>query len=110
LLIIAIDAMGGDHAPDAIVNGSIDALSILGSIAEIVLVGDSSKIKKIIKKRGFVNNKLKVVHASEVIESEDLPLKAIRSKKDSSMVVGLNLIKQGEAEHSWQVLSSFLVA
>lgn len=87
---IAVDAMGGDHAPEQIVLGAIDA-SEAGH--EPILVGDVDAIKAVL---GDVD--LPIVAASEVIEMEDDPARAIREKKDSSIAVAARLVADGEAE------------
>lgn len=96
-MIILVDAMGGDNAPEAIVNGCIDAL-IEAEGFDIVLIGDSQKINEIIGERKYEGQRLKVHHASEVITNDDIPTKAIKTKKDSSMVVGFNMLKEGKGD------------
>lgn len=90
---ILVDAMGGDYAPDAIVNGSIDAVKIQEGF-DLSLIGDSEKINRILKSRNFISPRIEVIHAKEVITNEDTPTRAIRSKKNSSMVVGFNMLKE----------------
>lgn len=94
---IIVDAMGGDNAPNAIVNGSIDAI-IEAEGFNILLLGDSEKINKIIKERNFSSDRIEIKHTSEVVLNEDIPTKAIKGKKDSSMVVGLNMVKRKEGD------------
>lgn len=91
-MLIIVDAMGGDHAPESNVNGAIDAIMECEGF-DILLLGDAEKIGKIIKTRNFRNPRLSVQHTSEVITSEDTPTKAIKAKKESSMVVGFELLK-----------------
>ena len=93
---IVLDAMGGDNAPAAIVEGAVLASKVLENT--IVLVGDEGKILSELKKYSFESSRIEVKHASEVIENEDSPVKAIRSKKDSSMVVGINMLKDGSGD------------
>lgn len=89
---IAIDAMGGDHAPMEIVKGSIDALkSIKG---DLVFYGDEEKIKIELSKYSYDESRVSIHHTSELILNEDKPVQAIRRKKDSSMVVGLLDLKE----------------
>ncbi len=88
---IGIDAMGGDNAPKEIVKGVVDAVKSNKSI-EIYLIGDAEVISKELK--SFVSERLILVNATEVIENEDSPAKAIKNKSDSSMVVGLKLLKE----------------
>ncbi len=92
---IAVDAMGGDNAPSEIIKGAVDAVNELGS--NIILVGIEDVINKELDKYSFDKSKITVKNASEVITTEEVPTMAIRHKKDSSIVVGLNLVKNGEA-------------
>ena len=96
-MLILVDAMGGDNAPQAIVNGCIDAIKSTEGF-DILLIGDSEQINKTINQRRFINPRLKVSHAHEVITNDDLPTKAIKSKKNSSMVVGFNLLKEKKGD------------
>lgn len=89
---IAIDAMGGDNAPYEIVKGAIDAVNRDNDIVA-VLVGKEDEINKIIDENTKDRSRIEVVHASEVISFDESPTKAIRGKKDSSMVVALKLLK-----------------
>ncbi len=82
----AIDAMGGDHAPDAIVRGSLDALDYLDADDRLVLVGDEGVIADIVSERGVSDQRIVIEHASEVIEMHEPPVQAVRSKPDSSLV------------------------
>jgi glycerol-3-phosphate acyltransferase PlsX len=92
---IAIDAMGGDNAPQAIVEGTLDAARAYPDVT-LVLVGDQATIEKYIG--GDRPNNIEVVHASEVILAEDEPVRAVRRKKDSSMVVAARMVKEGQAD------------
>ncbi len=94
---IIVDAMGGDYAPEAIVNGSIDAVKSQEGF-EVLLVGDEEKINKILSVRKFSSPRLQVVHANEVITNEDVPTKAIKSKKNSSMVIAFNMLKAKQGD------------
>lgn len=94
---ILVDAMGGDNAPEAIVNGCVEAVNQEDGF-DIVLIGDKSKIEGILGDKNLSNPRLKIHHASEVIGAEDSPTKAIKSKKDSSMVVGFNLLKEKKGD------------
>lgn len=89
---IAIDAMGGDHAPASNVEGAIAAAQTWGDI-EITLVGDAAQIEPLITVK--LNN-LHVRHCTEVIASDEEPVKAVRRKKDASMVVAGKLVKDQE--------------
>ena len=81
---IAVDAMGGDYAPQAIVEGVNQALADFSDI-EIQLYGDESKIKQYLT----ATERVSIIHTDEKIDSDDEPTKAIRKKKNASMVLGL---------------------
>jgi glycerol-3-phosphate acyltransferase PlsX len=89
--------MGGDHAPEAVVNGSIDAVKFQEGF-DITLIGDSEKINRILESRKFKNPRIEVIHAQEIITNEDTPTRAIKSKKNSSMVVGFNMLKEKKGD------------
>ena len=98
---IILDAMGGDNAPDANIKGAVNAINKVK--AEVVLVGREevirSKIKEFFgKEMEEISDRLKIKNATEVIEMEDQPTVAIKHKKDSSMVVGFNMLKQDEGD------------
>ena len=93
---IILDGMGGDKAPGEIVKGAVEASKLIED--EIVIVGDGDKIEFQLKKYKYSDEKISVKHASEVIENDDAPVRAVRRKKDSSMVVGLNMVKSGEGD------------
>lgn len=90
---VIVDAMGGDHAPDEIVKGCIEVLKLKDGF-EIELIGIKSEIQKCLNKYNFNSNRISITHASEVIYNDDKPTEAIRHKKKSSMVIGLNKIKE----------------
>ena len=95
---IALDAMGGDNAPAEIVKGACLALKERDDI-EVIFCGDENKIKAEIEANGLPGGKgYSIVHTTEEIEMAEPPVDAIRKKKDSSMVAGLNLVKKGEAD------------
>ncbi|MCY7560908.1 phosphate acyltransferase, partial [Paenibacillus macerans] len=91
---IAIDAMGGDHAPQSTVDGAL-AAAREWSDTEIVLVGKEQVLKPMLE--GAPAN-LRIHPAEEIIEAEDEPVKAVRRKKDASMVVAGRLVREGEAD------------
>jgi glycerol-3-phosphate acyltransferase PlsX len=93
--IIAIDAMGGDNAPIEIIKGAVQASKTIGY--KLALVGKEDIINSELKKYSYDTDKISVVNATEIIENCDVPTVAIKKKKDSSMVVGLNMVKRGEA-------------
>lgn len=91
---IVVDAMGGDYAPEVVITGAVTAVQEYKGI-EIVLVGDQAKIEKFLTDNKFSRERISIQHASEVIEMHDSPATSVRRKRDSSIVVGLNLIKKG---------------
>ncbi len=93
---IAVDAFGGDNAPEEIIKGAV--LAANQSSDEIILVGDEEKIEALLALESYPENRISIQHASEVIETGDSPVESIRKKKDSSLVVALNLVKSGEAD------------
>lgn len=95
--VICVDAMGGDFAPVVTTKGAIKALNVNENI-EIVLVGREDLIKANLKDLTYDEKRLRIVNATEVIENEESPTKVIKEKKDSSMIVGLNLVKNGDAD------------
>ena len=97
MIKIAVDAMGGDNAPSEIVKGAVEAVSERPDIT-VCLTGQEDIIKKELEKYTYKKEQIEIVPASEVIETGEPPVNAIRKKKDSSIVVGLNLVKRGEAD------------
>lgn len=95
--VICVDAMGGDFAPVVTTKGVLLALDKNKNI-EIILVGREDLIKANLSGQVYDESRLKIVNATEIIENEDSPVKAIKEKKDSSMIVGLNMVKNNEAE------------
>lgn len=93
---IAVDAMGGDNAPYEIVKGVVE--SVNEQKAHVILVGQQEIIEQELKKYSYDKNNIEIVPATEVISTEESPTNAIRRKKDSSMVVGLNLVKEKKAD------------
>ncbi|MCM3175249.1 phosphate acyltransferase PlsX [Paenibacillus sp. MER 99-2] len=94
---IVIDAMGGDNAPAATVEGAI-AAATEWTDTQIVLVGDEAQIEPLLSQAAVKPANLSVRHASEVIGSDDEPVRAVRRKKDASMVVAGRMLKEGEAD------------
>jgi glycerol-3-phosphate acyltransferase PlsX len=92
---ILLDAMGGDHAPQAIVAGAVEAAKAYG--VRISLLGKPDVIAAELKKYSTAGLDLPIVPASQVIEMDDKPAAAVRAKTDSSMVVGCKLVKRNEA-------------
>ncbi|MCK4271177.1 phosphate acyltransferase PlsX [bacterium] len=96
---IAIDAMGGDKAPHPIVEGVVQAASLVQEGTEIILVGQESVIRRELKSR-FMPRELpiSVVHASQVVGMDEAPAIAMRKKRDSSIMVAVDLLKRGQAD------------
>lgn len=94
---IALDAMGGDYAPVEMVKGAVDAIQN-ESAMKVFLVGQEDKINEELKKYQYNKEQIEVVPASEVIETAEPPVSAIRKKKDSSIVVGMKMVKEGKAD------------
>lgn len=97
MIKIAVDAMGGDNAPDEIIKGAVEAVGLREDI-KVFLVGKEELIREKLKAYTYREGQLEVVAATEVIETAEPPVAAIRKKKDSSIVVGLKLVKEGEAD------------
>jgi len=95
---IAVDAMGGDFAPEQIVLGAVKAALANKKITKLFLVGDESSIQKELDKQSSVPACIEICHASEVIEMDESPAKSLRAKKDSSIGRSVDLVKSGEAE------------
>ena len=98
---ILLDAMGGDKAPDANIKGAVQAINSIE--AEVILIGNENIIKSKIKEFygkdiSQISTRLKIKNTTETIEMEDIPTQAIKHKKDSSMVVGFNMLKDGEGD------------
>ena len=99
---ILVDAMGGDNAPDAVIRGAVKAVNEVES--DIILIGDAnvinSKVKEFYGKDKIedISPKFSIYHTTEMITMEDKPTDAIKHKKDSSMVVGFNLLKEGKGD------------
>src|SRR5437588_10102617 len=97
MLTIALDAMGGDHAPKAEVDGAVRAAASLG--VKVILVGQQDVVcRELEQHEGYRDLPIEVVHASERITMEDSAAKAVRSKRDSSMRVASRLVRDGCAQ------------
>lgn len=95
---LAIDVMGGDHAPDAILEGCLQALSMLQPETELLLFGDSAAINGSLRTVGDAGGRLHVYPTTEVIGCDEAPTRAIRAKKDSSLVRAVQAVADGEAD------------
>jgi len=93
---IVIDAMGGDNAPLVTVQGAVEAVESYD--VNIILTGNQPMIENELAKYNYAKEKIEVIHCSEQITNEDKPVISIRKKKDSSMVVGLKLVKDKKAD------------
>ena len=119
-IVIAIDAMGGDHGPDVTVPAAIEFLR-RHSDAEIVLVGQDDALGTAMRKQGKVGadvlSRLRIEVATEVVTMTDPPAQALRRKRDSSMHLALSLVKRGEAKAAvsagntgaWMAISTFIL-
>lgn len=97
ITVVAVDAMGGDNAPTEIVKGAIDAVNSCEDI-KVILVGIEDVVNQELLKYEYNKDKIEVVNATEVIQTEEPPVNAIRRKKDSSIVVAMNLVKNNQAD------------
>ncbi len=93
---IAIDGMGGDNAPYEIVKGCIDASRIIDD--ELIIVGDEQRVLEALKDHKYDSARIRVVHAQDVITNDDAPVKAVRTKPESSLVKGIGMVRVGSAD------------
>lgn len=99
MIRIAVDAMGGDRAPEDIVAGAIGAARRSKDQYEIILVGDKTSVEKALHHHRFIKSlPISIVHASQKIEMDESPAQAVKQKPDSSIAVGVRLLKEGKAE------------
>lgn len=96
-VIVALDAMGGDHAPAETVKGAVNAVNSSDEI-KVILVGRETQIKEELSKYEYDENKIEIVNATEIIDMGDVPTSAIKDKKDSSLVVAMKLVREGRAD------------
>ena len=97
MIKVAVDAMGGDFAPGEMVAGAVEAVNAKPGI-RVLLVGQEQTVASELGRYTYNKDQIQVVNATEVIATEEPPVNAIRKKKDSSIVVGMNLVKKGEAD------------
>ena len=97
LVKVAVDAMGGDHAPLEIVKGAVEAVNRKDNV-KVFLVGQEDAVKAELKKYQYDPSRVEVVNATEVIEMAEPPVQAIRTKKDSSIVTAMKMVKNKEAD------------
>lgn len=94
---VAVDAMGGDHAPAEIVKGAIDAVTLRQDI-KVYLIGRQEVVREELRKHSYQGSQIEIVHAPEVIDTAEPPVLAVRKKKQSSIVVGMNMVKDKKAD------------
>ncbi len=97
LIKVAVDAMGGDHAPLEIVKGAVEAVNSQENV-KVFLVGKEEAVRAELKKYQYDPARVEIVHATETIEMAEPPVQAIRKKKDSSIVVAMKMVKNKEAD------------
>lgn len=97
LVKVCVDAMGGDNAPGEIVKGAVDALNESEKIF-VYFTGQEAAIKAELSKYSYPEERVEIINAEEVIDPNEPPVLAIRKKKDSSIVKGLNLLKDGTCD------------
>lgn len=93
---ILLDGMGGDHAPEVIVHGAVEAAKEIKE--KIVIIGNENDIIQLLKKHNYQGDNIEVIHAEESIENNESPVKAIRTKKNSSIVKALTMLRGGDGD------------
>ncbi len=93
---IVVDAMGGDYAPDVVIEGTIAAVKEYNT--HVILVGDEKRVKQLLSRQKYTGGNISVHHASDVIEMSESAATSVRRKRQSSIVVGINLVKEGKAD------------
>ena len=96
-VVIALDAMGGDYAPVETVKGAVEAVNENKGM-KVILVGREEEIKSELAKYTYEEASIEIVNATEIIDMGEVPTKAIREKKDSSLVVAMKLVRDGKAD------------
>jgi len=110
----ALDAMGGDFAPHAVVQGALDALNKSSNHLSLILVGDETAIRKELNEHD--SNSIEIVHTDDVVTMEDKGSKVLKTKPNSSLVRGIKMVKDGEADgfisagHTGAVMSTSLLS
>jgi len=94
---IALDTMGGDHAPDEVVKGGLSAVAEVADL-EMLLVGPKEILEKSLAGRSFPKGRVRIIHAPDIITADEAPVLAVRRKKDSSMITAVRMVKDGEAD------------
>ena len=112
-MIFALDAMGGDFAPQAIVQGALDAVGNSSESLTLILLGDETAIKQELGSE--TPSSIKVIHTDEIVTMEDIGSKVLKTKPNSSLVRGINMVKDGEADgfisagHTGAIMSASLL-
>ena len=106
-VVIALDAMGGDYAPVETVKGAVEAVNENKGM-KVILVGREEEIKSELAKYTYEEASIEIVNATEIIDMGEVPTKAIREKKDSSLVVAMKLVRDGKADAIVSALAPFL--
>lgn len=113
-MLIALDAMGGDYAPTINIDGAVETVNEHSDIS-VILVGNEPLLRQELRGKRFDPERISVRHASQVVEMHDPPTSAVRKKKDSSIRIGIDLVKSGEADafvsagHSGVVMATSLL-
>lgn len=97
MIKVAVDAMGGDNAPGEIVAGAVMAVNARKDM-KVLLIGREDAVSSELKKHTYNTEQIEIINASEVIGTEEPPVTAVRTKKDSSLVVGMNMVRHKEAD------------
>lgn len=97
MITIAIDAMGGDYGPPVTVSAALEVLAKYPKL-HLILVGDAAALQQALQSRSYDTSRLFIQHASQRVEMDEPPSQALRTKKDSSMRIAVNLVKEGKAE------------
>ena len=95
---IALDAMGGDFGPPNLVAGAVMALREYRHIEKLFLIGDAPRVETELKKHGCQDDRIEIVHATQVVEMSDGAVQSVRRKKDSSVSRAVDLVKKGDAD------------
>lgn len=96
-VVVALDAMGGDYAPKETVKGAVEAVAEYPGI-KVILVGKEEEIQRELANYTYEKESIEIVHATEIIDMGEVPTKAIREKKDSSLVVAMQLVRENKAD------------
>ncbi|MBF0538188.1 MAG: phosphate acyltransferase PlsX [Nitrospirae bacterium] len=95
-MIIALDAMGGDNAPKVTIEGAVESVNRYNDVS-IILVGDEEVIRKRLRSKSYPKDRLSIRHASQVVDMQETPTRALRHKRDSSIRVAVELVRDAEA-------------